>query len=139
MTTRVRTQYSAVSLAACVAITTLAFTGCGDSGGSLVNPLRRGGDVAIEIGRGTAPEFDWADGEAVSSISVWDFGPTGEPANPLWGYEAGEYTPPVKYGDILTGGREMPGRGGPPLRAGFRYRVQVTRGGETSEADWIVP
>ena len=117
-----------------------ALVGCGDSGEALVNPLSDGGSIAIQITRGATPKFDWAGGDTVHAISVYNFGATGEPNQRLWGYANIALTPPVTYGAKLTGGINLTGRDtAPPLQSGVRYRVEVIRHGEPSYANWIVP
>ncbi len=117
----------------------LQMLGCGDSGSGLVDPYFRQGSIQIEITRGTVPEFTWDGDVTVQSISVHERDAAGNISRTLWGYAAIDQAPPVEYGEQLDGENLAVGGTPPELRRGQRYRVTVTRSGEESHADWIVP
>lgn len=113
--------------------------GCGDSGPGLADPYYREGPIKIEITRDDSPEFSWDGDLTVQSISVHQRDDAGNISRTLWGYAGIDQAPPIAYGEQLDGESLAVGGAPPVLQRGERYRVTVTRNGEESHADWIVP
>lgn len=121
-------------------VAAFAVAGCGGAGDRLINPVGSSGDIQIQITRNDVPEFRWTGGIIVQQIRVMSFGTEGTVSQVLWGYTNTPISPPVTYGQVIAGGTSLTGSGtAGPLQSGRRYRVQVTKDGVQSYADWVMP